>query len=145
MNTAITMPEDCTLSATYRFGGELTCIDEGFAGDPVWAVVESLGVVALVVADKWETAYEVAQDLVYADADPDDPFNYATSYDETAQEGELAEGVGYRPNGVPSDDNPRGLTSYLYAEDINGSRIMPLTDALVKEWGLLLTFSEEEA
>lgn len=102
-------------------GNPLRLWDEG-SGD-VFVYFETLGPVGVVRADSWEEAWECVVDEVMDDADPADPDSYARSYDETADEGELAEGVHYRSNGVPS--NP-ALQSALAREDLNGAGLIPL-------------------
>jgi len=114
------------LSARSRFGYPIAIWDEGFG--PLWVYRESLGVMGVVRASTWEEAYECVVDEIMLDADPEDPSTYARDYDEDAEEGELAEGVHYRSSGVPSNPN---RTSYLAAEDLNGSALDLLTPELL--------------
>lgn len=112
--------------ATYK-GSPLRIADDGSGS--FWMVLETYGPIGVVRADTFESAWEAAEDSILADADPTDPYSYARSYDETAEEGELAEGVHYRPSGVPTDhvEGLPDLRSHLCAEDVNGTRLVPLT------------------
>lgn len=91
--------------------------DEGWG--KLWIYRESLGPIGIVRAHTWEEAYQYVVDEIMDDADESNPDSYARSYDKTADEGELAEGVQYR-SGVPSND---GLNSDLAQEDLNGSSL----------------------
>lgn len=115
--------------------------DEGMDGDPLFVYVESLGPVGVVRASSWEEAYECVVDEIMDDADPEDEDSYARSYDETADEGELAEGVHYRNNGVPAND---GLDSHLAREDLNGAKLHQTTiDELRETYGIVVTWEDE--
>ena len=109
--------------------------DDGFG--PLWVYLESLGPVGVVRARTWEDAYACVVDEIMDDADPSDPDTYARSYDETAEEGELAEGCTYRANGVPS--NP-ALHSPIAREDLNGSRLVRLDRAACEAYRVAVRF-----
>lgn len=130
------------MHAVNEFGRRVPCIDEGFLDSPIFVYLDSHGPVGIVRAQSWEGAWEVVQDCFLPDADPADPDTYARSYDETADPTDLAEGIGFRPNGVPCTDpdtNPRGLQSHMYAEDLNGSQLNGCTvDSLASDYGITL-------
>ena len=116
---------------------ELRTWDDGFG--PLWVYLESLGPVGVVRARTWEDAYACVVDEIMDDADPSDPDTYARSYDETAEEGELAEGCTCRANGVPS--NP-ALRSPIAREDLNGSRLVRLDRAACEAYRVAVRFEE---
>ena len=111
--------------------------DDGFG--PLWVYLESFGPVGVVRARTWEDAYACVVDEIMDDADPSDPDTYARSYDETAEDGELAEGCYYRGSGVPS--NP-ALRSPIAREDLNGSRLVRLDRAACEAYRVAVRFEE---
>lgn len=119
---------------------EITRVYDDGAG-PVWVYFESLGPVGAVRAATWEDAYSICEDVIFDDADPSDPDTYARSYDETAEEGELAECHGYRNNG-PAGEN--GLTSHIYQTDHNGSFLYRADSAECKRWGVTVELPPSE-
>lgn len=110
--------------------------DDGFG--PLWLYVESLGPVGVVRARTWGEAYACVVDEIMDDADPSDPDTYARSYDESAEEGELAEGCSYR-GGIPL--NP-ALRSPIAREDLNGSRLVRLDRAACEKYRVAVRFEE---
>lgn len=128
------------MKATTKYGSELRTWDEGFDDSPLFVYLNSLGPAGVVRAPTWEEAWECTVDEIMPDADPSDPDSYARSYDETAAEGDLAEGVYHRSSGTPSND---GLTSPLAQDDLNGSRLVQVTlDHLRDEYGITVTWEE---
>lgn len=111
----------------------LRCWDDGMG--PLWIYRESLGPVGIVRAQTWEEAYDAVIDEIMHDADGDEPETWARDYDSGAEEGELAEGCHWRGCGVPCNDD---LKSPIACEDLNGSRLEPLTARLVRELGIRL-------
>lgn len=86
--------------------------DEG--SGPLWVVVVPLGILGIVRAEDESTAWECALDCILDDASAEEAIG---------EDGELAEGLHYRPNGVPTCN---GLMSAVCAEDPNGTRLVPL-------------------
>ena len=112
----------------------LRTYDDGFG--KLWVVMESLGPIGVIRAKTWEAAHEIAIDAILDDADPNDPDTYARSYDEDAEEGELAEGCYWRSSGTPTDN---GLKSPIAQEDLNHCAIIRLTGKLVRQWPVSLS------
>ena len=82
--------------AKTRFDNPIPVYDDGMG--TLWISRDSMGIVGIVRALSWEDAYDIVLDEFAHDADPNDPDTYATSYDPSAEPGELAEGCYYRPN-----------------------------------------------
>ncbi len=112
--------------------------DDGFG--PLWVYVDSLGPVGVVRARTWEDAYACVVDEIMDDADPTDPDTYARSYDERAEENELAEGCSYRGSGVPSNPD---LRSPIARGDLNGSRLVRLDRAACEAYRVAVRFDRE--
>ena len=129
------IPMDLSLaSAATCFGNPIRVYDDGIG--PLWVLRETLGVSGIVRAQTWEEAFECCQDAIMNDADPNDPDSYARSFDPKADEGDLAEGVYYRPNGEPTIN---GLSSPLCYEDLNGCLLDRLTGDLATALEITVT------
>lgn len=121
MSTEKITDEQSLTGASVR-GHKLRVWDDGF-GD-LWVYRESLGAVGVVRAQTWTEAYSCVVDEIMGDADIDDEDN------QPDDDGNLPEGLCWRGSGVPSNE---GLESPLAAEDLNGSILERLTDALAEE------------
>jgi len=114
--------DDQSLDGATVRGHKLRVWDEGFG--PLWVYRESLGAVGVVRARTWEEAHECVVDEIMDDGDIDDTDNQPDA------DGNLPEGLSWRSSGVPSQE---GLESPLAQEDLNGSLLDCLTDALAAE------------
>lgn len=105
--------------------------DDGFG--PLWIYRDSGGLMAVVRAMSWETAWEVVEDEILDDADPEDIAEWQASSDHDSVE--PPEGIYFRPNG--GGDQPWAKTPYAQ-EDLNGSSLDMLTYQLLGHLGLTL-------
>jgi len=103
-------------------GCPLDCWDDGFPGDQVWVVCNSMGPIGVVRASSAEKAYEAAIDEILPDADENDPHIWEVPGDSTSG---LAEGYLWRSSGIPS--NP-SLSSIYACEDLNGWGLTRIED-----------------
>jgi hypothetical protein len=115
--------DDSLQGAFSRFGRPLRVWDDGFG--PLW----------VVRASTWEEAHSCVVDEIMDDADVSDPDNQPDEH------GNLPEGLSWRGSGVPSQE---GLESPLAAEDLNGSALDALTDALADELEIRLEIEGED-
>lgn len=129
--------DDQTLSgATGRFGHKIEVYDDGFG--PLWIHRDSMGITGIVRAQKWSEAYEIAEDEFFPEAS-ETIEEMKKDYGEDFMENPLwQEAFGTRPNGprpgkwengTPKDPLGHGI----YAKDLNGDRLDPLTPELLKE------------
>lgn len=134
INTGIACGDTARLrAATHgRFGTRYPVrrfYDDGFG--PVWIYQDAGGLLGIIRAQSWESAWEIVTDEILDDADPDylaDP-GYAVGADE------LPEGCGYRSSGNGS--KPWNQTP-IYQEDMNGSQLDLLTPETMEELGIIL-------
>jgi hypothetical protein len=91
---------------------------------PVWIYQDAGGLLGIIRAETFETAWDIACDEVLDDADPAILADCMTDSGLTDESGELPEGFGFRPNGDGS--NPWNQTG-IYSEDLNGSNLRLLT------------------
>lgn len=137
-------PEDALVRVMFGHNGDIPLrhYDDGGIGEAcLWVYRESLGPVGVVRASSWGDAYEIVLDCIMDDAEAGDPDNYASFYDDNAEPDDLAEGVHYRPNGVPTDN---GLSSCLAAEDLNGSSLELLTPELAEDLRIVLHIERDD-
>ena len=131
----VTIPEDhlFTGATSGRFEERypVRIYDDG--SGPLWIYNETFGVRGIVRADTWESAWEIVEDVILDDADPDAPETWARDYDDDAGEHDLAEGCYFRPNGVPTE---HGLTSYIGCVDLNGHSLDVLTTERAEAQGI---------
>jgi hypothetical protein len=126
--------------------------DNGFG--PVWIYQDAGGLLGIVRAESWEDAYEIVQDEILDDADPEDLAKYEAEqmaekrlkYPDKSDEEiyawdapDMSEGTGYRSNG--SGSNPWNQTG-AYQEDLNGSQLELLTYEHMEDLGIVLTWEE---
>lgn len=140
----ITLPDDKRLdSATSRFGSSIPVYDDGFG--PLWIHRDSMGISGIVRAQTWEDAYSICEDEFFPSGDGDAAEEMAKI--EAMPDGEernhaqacFDEAFGYRGNGRRESD---GSTSYIYAKDLNGDSLDPLTDQLVADLGISLSIAD---
>jgi hypothetical protein len=108
------------------YGRFSSCFDYRLYDDRfgvVYGYYESLGLLGVVRAATWESAYECVQDTIQDDADVSD-FN--DTPDAAGNYPDRPEGVSYRPNGA-DPSLPWAQTHYC-SEDLNGSALRPLPD-----------------
>jgi hypothetical protein len=116
---------------------ETYCWDEGFG--PLYAYVESLGILGYVRARTWEEAFLCAQDEIMHDGEEADAIEGLTP--EQIDNGDLNEGYGYRSSGEPSNPNRH---SHLYSEDLNGSALTEVTDQYAEDHGIEIYIEDED-
>lgn len=124
------------LTAVYRSNvlGErsnhtLRSYDDAYG--PAWLYRDASGLVGVVRARTWEDAWEIVTDEILDDADPDD-------YANLADDADLPEGLHFRSNGAGHNRwNQTGIAQ----EDLNGSRLEPLTGALIESERLILVWT----
>ena len=132
------------VSAHFTHGTPIAIYDDGFG--PLWIHRDSMGVSGIVRASTWKDAYGIAEDQFFPTAEdagaeyeriecmPDgkEMYHAQACWDEA---------YGYRPNGMggPTPDKDCGI----YAKDLNGDRLEPLTDSLIAELGIVLTIETE--
>jgi len=116
---------------------EMKAYDEGFPGDPAWVVVDSLGPIGAVRAASESDAWGVALDMFLPDPIDDDDIW------ENKDEGTLAEGYEWRPNGTPTDDT--GLKSPVASIDLNGCRVFTVGEYMrLASHSIEIEFETEE-
>jgi hypothetical protein len=125
------------VSVTSQFGNPIRFCDDGFG--PLWVYRESLGIVGIVRAQKWEDALECVLDDIMDDADPE----YLADPGYEVAEGDLPEGCHYRPNGgYPGSASKPWAQTCICQEDLNGAVLEPLTQEMVDAEGIVLTWEE---
>lgn len=143
-NQQITIPDDKRLeSATSRFGSSIPVYDDGFG--PLWIHRDSMGISGIVRAQTWEDAYGICEDEFFPSGD-EDAAEEITKI-EAMPEGEernhaqacFDEAFGYRGNGRRESD---GSTSCIYAKDLNGDSLEPLTEQLRADLEIVLTVAD---
>lgn len=131
--------EQRLVSAKSRFGHPVKVYDDGFGR--LWIHRDSMGISGIVRAQTWEDAYSICEDEFFPDADED-------AVDEMARIDAMQNGkekhhaqacwdeaYGFRPNGRRTVAN---ACSYIYAKDLNGDCLDPLTPELLDELGITL-------
>jgi hypothetical protein len=132
------------VSATSRFGRSIPVYDDGFGS--LWIHRDSMGISGIVRAQTWETAYEICEDEFFPAADKEAGYEYDRI--EAMPEGKerahiedcWSESYGYRSN---ARKEPDGTLSSIYAKDLNGDRLEPLTDTLCAELEITLKVEHE--
>jgi hypothetical protein len=149
LSLPLTLPDlpDCVslVSAATRFDSPIPCYDDSWG--PLWIHRDSMGISGIVRAKTWSDAYSICEDEFFPAGDAE--AGAEAQRIEALPEGEERnhaqacwdEAYGYRPSG--NSKMPDGSLSSIYAKDLNGDRLDPLTQALVDELGLKLTFSHE--
>ncbi len=140
MNThthAITLSDETRLTgARSRFGHPIRIYDDGFG--PLWIHRDSMGISGIVRAQTWEDAYGVCEDEFFPSAGAD---AFEKAWDDMTPHEQACwdEAYGYRPNGVggPTPKEDVGI----YAKDVNGDYLDPLTESLRAELGITLETS----
>ena len=104
-----------------------------------------MGVSGIVRVRTWEDAYGIAEDQFFPTAeDALEEFERIESMPDGKEmyhaQACWDEAYGYRNNGRKEAD---GTVSYIYAKDLNGDRLEPLTDSLITELGIVMTIETE--
>ena len=118
------VPKDETVlkGAKSRFGRDIPVYDDGYG--PLWIHRESMGVTGIIRALTWYDAYEICEDEFFESADMNEKElvdEYGENWSENAC---FNEAYGFRPNGG------------MYAKDLNGDTLEPLTPELLRELGM---------
>lgn len=143
-NQAITLTDDKTLvSATSRFGHAIPVYDDGYG--PLWIHRDSMGISGIVRAQTWEDAYSICEDEFFPTADDAEAEGLriqamADGPEKNHEQACWDEAYGFRPNGRggPTPDRDVGL----YAKDLNGDSLDPLTEKLRSDLGIVLTIAD---
>lgn len=144
-NTSLINDEQSLVSATYSHGLAIPTYDDGFG--PLWIHRHSIGISGIVRARTWEDAYAICEDEFFPSADAEASEEMARI--EAMPEGEERnhaqacwdEAYGFRNNGRKEANNEH---SHIYAKDMNGDSLDPLTAELVAELGLILKIETNE-
>lgn len=140
----IALPDDKQLTgATSRSRHVIPVYDDGFG--PLWIHRDSMGISGIVRAQTWEDAYSICEDEFFPSGD-EDAAEEMTKI-EAMPEGEernhaqacFDEAFGYRGNGRRESD---GSTSYIYAKDLNGDSLEPLTEQLRADLEIVLAIAD---
>ena len=127
-------PQDITLSANIQVLDEndkpLLCYDDGRG--PLWVLSDSMGITGVIRAASFETAYEIAEDEFFSEAD----LNYEAiakecgcTLDDLIDNPIFQESYGFRPNGP----NERDIMGHgIYEKDLNGDSLLELTPKRLK-------------
>jgi hypothetical protein len=110
--------------------------DDGYG--PVWIYRDAGGLLGIVRAQTWEDAYGICEDVIFDDASEED----VVAYEHEQAQGKSLEGIGYRPNGTPSNDVGAWAKTPYYQEDLNGSSLNLLTAKLIEELRLTLVWAD---
>lgn len=131
------------VSATTRHGYPIPCYDNGFGN--LYVHRDSMGITGIVRAQTWEDAYSICEDEFFPDAD-EEALEEIQALDSAPDDEEhnhrracWDEAYGFRPNGRRTVD---GKCSHIYAKDLNGDSLDPLTDDLIAELGLAINISD---
>lgn len=147
-------------------GCEIRTYDDGFG--PIWIHRNSIGISGIVRAQTWEDAYGICEDEFFPEAGEtideivkeygfkrehvrvtgdDGQFvrweTRETPDEDAWMDNELfQEGFGFRPNGPNARDTAK---HGIYAKDLNGDSLEPLTKELVEAIGIELAIEDEDA
>jgi len=91
------------------------------AGSPLWLLLDEFGAwlvpIAIIQAPTWETAYEVAEDEFFDDADDD------AQAEAEENPHDMPEGTTWRSNGIPSGNRPERQTMLARTEGYHLERV----------------------
>lgn len=135
MNTKnqILLKDETSLeSVKFQSGTTIDIYDDGWG--PLWIMRNSICIDGVIRASSWEDAYSCWEDEIAIDGD-DMPEEFEDDHEEACWN----EANGFR-GGMPA--NPR-LKSLVYARDLNGEYLQPLTSKLLKELELKITISKD--
>ena len=127
------------------YGRELPIYDDGFG--PLWVHRDSMGISGVVRAQTWEDAYGICEDEFFPAGDKEAAEERAKIEalpEDSAERKHLEdcfdEAYGYRSSGRREGD---GSQSYIYAKDLNGDSLEPLTEKLCAGLGLKIELASE--
>ena len=134
------------VSAAHSHGLAIPTYDDGTGS--LWIHRNSMGISGIVRADTWETAYGICEDEFFpagdTDANEESARIAAMTEGKAARDHERAcweEAYGYRNSGARR--MPDGSRSYIYAKDLSGDSLDPLTPELVKALEITLCIENE--
>lgn len=121
------------LSATGRFGHSIPTYDDGWG--TLYIARDSMGIVGIVRAQTYVDAWSIVEDEFLPSADDEafeKDFEDMTDHEQACWD----EAYGYRPNGIggPTPEKDNGV----YAKDLNGESLEPLTFKMLDEWEITL-------
>ncbi len=150
---------DNNLVFTNEFGRVVNYYDDGYG--PLWLISESMGYIGIVRAATWEEAYSVCEDEIFSEAtetleEIQREYNFKREHvkdeagrwqtietpcpDSWQDNALFQEAFGFRPNGPNSTDK---INHGIYAKDLNGERLEPLTYELLEKLQIKMTFSSK--
>jgi hypothetical protein len=157
-------PDDLSLAFTTRFDSPVRYYDDGFG--PLWIMRDSMGIMGIVRAQTWEDAYSIAEDEFFPECELTmeeihNEYDFRRTHEritdeagkttgwktiETPEEDAWSENelwqeaYGFRPNGPNERDT---IKHGLYAKDLNGEALDPLTTELAEhlELKIIINFS----
>lgn len=126
------------VAANSRFLTPYQAYDDGYG--KFWICRNSTGIVGIIRAVNWSTAYNIAEDVFFPAADEDArkamaEIGAATGSERRSLQTAFDENYGYRSNSLTLPDGSRSL---IYSKDLNGDFVDPLTDAFATEAGITL-------
>jgi hypothetical protein len=136
--------EQTLVGAAGRFGRAIRVYDDGCG--PLWIHRDSMGITGIVRARTWEDAYAICEDELFPAGDDDAAEEMQRI--KALPEGEernhaqacFDEAFGYRGSTRREAD---GSGSSIYAKDLNGDHLEPLTEELVKDLEITLTIETQ--
>lgn len=137
MKTTLITDGQSLESATIN-GRPLKVYDDSWG--PLWIHRDSMGVTGIVRAQSWEDAYSIFEDEFFPAAD-EEAFGPLWGGSLTPHEQACwDEAYGYRGNGRKEED---GSISSIYAKDLNGDWLEPLTPQMLGDWNIKLEVKDE--
>jgi hypothetical protein len=136
--------EQTLVSAAGRFGYAIRVYDDGFG--PLWIHRDSMGISGIVRARTWEDAYSICEDEFFpaGDAEAVEEMQRIEALPEGEERNHAQacfdEAFGYRGSTRREAD---GSGSSIYVKDLNGDRLEPLTEELVKDLEITLTIETQ--
>lgn len=127
------------VGAHFTSGTIIPTYDDGF-GDKLWIMQDSIGIRGIVRALSWEDAFEIAEDEFYPEASETVEELIKEYGPQWSEHPLFEEAYGFRPNGRNDSDK---IGHGIYAKDLNGETLTPLTEELIKELDIVLEVAVE--
>ena len=120
-------------------GSAIPCYDDGWG--QLYILRDTTGILGIARAEDWQAAYEIAEDEFFLECDmtvAELEAEYGSAWIDDAC---FQESYGFRPNGPNVRDK---LQHGIYAHDLNGEYLEPLTAELIEELGIALEIENDE-
>jgi hypothetical protein len=132
------------IGAKTHFGSRIPIYDDHI-GNSLYIMRDSMGIVGIVRTHFWENAYVICEDEFMQEANEsieelEKEFS-TEKYPDMLENPCFQEGYGFRPNGPRKDDVRK---HGIYAKDLNGEILDPLTDELIKKLEITLEIKKEK-